>query len=101
MQEYIAMWQEFANFSGKTSVRGYWMAVLINFVVSFAIGMVAGILKLDIVVSLYSLAVLIPSLAIAVRRLNDAGHTWKSLLLSFIPIVGWVIVLIRLCKKSV
>ena len=101
MQEYIAMWQEFANFSGKTSVRGYWMAALINFVVSFAIGMVAGILKLDILSTLYSLAVLIPGLAIAVRRLNDAGHTWKSLLLSLIPIVGWILVLIRLCKKSV
>lgn len=101
MQEYIAMWQEFANFSGKTSVRGYWMAFLINFVVSTAIGLVAGILQLDILTSLYSLAVLIPSLAIAVRRLNDAGHTWKSLLLYLIPVVGWIIVIVRLCKKSV
>ena len=100
MQEYIEMWQNFANFSGKTSVRGYWMAWLINFVISAAIGAVAGFLKLDILATLYSLAALIPGLSIAVRRLNDAGHTWKSLLLSLIPLVGWIIVLVRLCKKS-
>ena len=100
MQEYIEMWQNFANFSGRTSVRGYWMAWLINFVISAVIGVIAGFLKLDIVSTLYSLAVLIPGLSICVRRLNDAGHTWKSLLLMLIPIVGWIIVLIRLCKKS-
>ena len=43
---------------------------------------------------------LIPGLAISVRRLNDAGYTWKSLLWSFCPLVGWIIVLVRLCKKS-
>ena len=101
MQEYIAMWKNYANFSDRTSVRGYWMAFLINFVVSAILGVVATALKLDILSSVYSLAVLVPSLAISVRRLNDAGHTWKSLLLYFIPLVGWIIVLVRLCKKSV
>ena len=100
MKEYIAMWKNFANFGGNASVRDYWMAFLINMLVSFAVGLVAGILKLDILSSIYSLAVIIPGLSIAVRRLNDAGHTWKSLLWYFLPIVGWIIVLIRLCKKS-
>lgn len=101
MQEYIDMWKQYADFSGRTSVRGYWMAFLVNFVVSAALAAVVTLLKLNILSTLYSLAILIPSLAISVRRLNDAGHTWKSLLLYFIPLVGWIIVLVRLCKKSI
>jgi uncharacterized membrane protein YhaH (DUF805 family) len=77
------------------------MAFLMNFVVSAIIGVVATVLKLNVLSTLYSLAVLIPGLAIAVRRLQDAGHTWKSLLLYLIPLVGWIIVLVRLCKKSI
>lgn len=101
MQEYIAMWKNYANFSDRTSVRGYWMAFLINFVASAVIGAIAAALNLNLLSTLYSLAVLIPSLAISVRRLNDAGHTWKSLLLYFIPLVGWIIVIVRLCKQSI
>ena len=43
MKEYIAMWKNFANFGGNASVRDYWMAFLINMLVSFAVGLVAGI----------------------------------------------------------
>lgn len=102
MQEYIAMWKNYVNFSGRTSVRGYWMAYLINFVVSLILGVITkAVPALSFLTTLYTLAVLIPSLSIAVRRLKDAGHTWKSLLLMLIPLVGWIIVIVRLCKKSV
>ena len=95
------MWKNYVNFGGRASVRDYWMAFLINFVVSFVIGLIVGIVKeLNILSSIYSLAILLPSLAICVRRLNDAGHSWKSLLWFLCPLVGWIIVLVRLCKKS-
>ena len=101
MKEYISMWQNFANFQGTATVRDYWMAYFINFVIGLVIGTVAGLLPaLSFIASLYSLAAFIPGLAISVRRLNDAGHTWKSLLWVLCPLVGWIIVLVRLCKKS-
>lgn len=101
MKEYISMWQNFANFQDTASVRDYWMAYLVNFVIGLVIGTVAGLIPaLSFVASLYSLATLIPGLAISVRRLNDAGYTWKSLLWVLCPLVGWIIVLVRLCKKS-
>ena len=96
------MWKNYVNFGGRASVRDYWMAYLFNFIISFAIGLVVGFVKeLNFLSSIYSLAILIPSLAISVRRLNDAGYSWKSLLWFLCPLVGWIIVLIRLCKKSV
>ena len=101
MNEYIAMWQNYANFSDRTSVRGYWMAFLFNFLASAVISIVVSIIPaLNFLSTIYALAVLIPGLAIAVRRLRDAGYRWTSLLWSLLPIVGWIIVLVRLCKKS-
>lgn len=102
MQEYIAMWKNYANFNGRTNLRGYWMAFLINFLIGFVIGFVtARIPSLAFIGTLYSLGALIPGLALSVRRLNDAGHTWKSIFLCFIPLVGVFIFIYRLCKRSV
>ena len=101
MNEYIEMWKHFADFSGTTSVKGYWMAFLINFLVSAVIFMLAQYVSfLGIVVSLYSLAVLIPSLSIMVRRLRDAGKGWANVFWMFLPVVGWIILLVQLCKKT-
>ena len=101
MNEYIAMWQNYANFSDRTSVRGYWMAFLFNLLASAVIGTVVSIIPaLNFLSTIYALAVLIPGLAINVRRLRDAGYRWTSLLWFFLPVIGWIIVLVRLCKKS-
>ena len=101
MNEYLAMWKNFANFSDRTSRRGYWMAFLINFIISLVLGVIIAILpKLGFISYIYSLAALIPSLAIAVRRLRDAGKQWGWLFICFVPLVGWIILLIMLCTPS-
>lgn len=101
MQEYIAMWKNYANFSGCTSVRGYWMAYLMNMIAGFVLSAIAGVIPaLTVLGSLYSLAALIPGLAITVRRLRDAGYSWLSYFWLLLPIVGWIIFIVRLCKKS-
>ena len=101
MNEYLAMWKNFANFSDRTSRRGYWMAFLINFIISLVLGVIIAVLpKLGFISYIYSLAALIPSLAIAVRRLRDAGKQWGWLFICFVPLVGWIILLIMLCKPS-
>lgn len=102
MKEYLDMWKNYANFSGRTSVRGYWMAFLVNFIVGIVITILVAIIPaLAIVSTLYSLAAVIPGLAISVRRLNDAGYRWVHILLGFIPLVGVIILIVLLCKASV
>ena len=96
------MWQNFANFSDRTDRRGYWMAFLINFIIGLVLSAIVAILpKLAFISTIYGLAVLIPSLAICVRRLRDAGKHWAWIFIPFVPIVGWIILLIMLCKPSV
>ena len=96
------MWKNYANFNGKTNVRGYWMAFLFNIIASFVIGFIARLLPaLSILSTLYSLAALIPGLALTVRRLLDGGCNWTAIFLNLIPLVGTILLIIKLCKPSI
>ena len=50
--------------------------------------------------SLYALAVFIPGLAVAIRRLHDIGKTGWWILIALIPLVGWVWIIILLATDS-
>ena len=101
MKEYLNMWKNYANFSGRTSVRGYWMAFLFNMIASFALSLIASILPvLAILGSLYTLAALIPGIAITIRRLRDAGKNWAWIFIGLVPLVGVIILIVLLCKAS-
>ena len=65
MNEYKAMWKNYVNFTDRTSVRGYWMAFLFNFLASLVIGIITGIIpEISFLAGLYSLAALLPGLAL-------------------------------------
>ncbi len=93
---YLNMWKNYVNFKDRTTVRGYWMAVLVN-VIASAILTIIGI---ELLSSLYSLAVLLPGLAICVRRLRDSGRKWGWIFITLVPLVGWIILIVMLCKAS-
>lgn len=102
MKEYLDMWKNYANFSGKTSVRGYWMAFLFNFLATSVLSIIVAIIPaLSFLSGVYSLAVLVPSLAIAVRRLRDAGKPWGWIFITLVPLAGIIIFIVMLCKPSV
>lgn len=102
MNEYLDMWRHYADFSGRTTVRGYWMAFLFNWLATMVLSIFARIIPvLGILSYIYTLAVLIPSLAIAVRRLRDGGNGWGWIFINFVPLVGFIIYIVKLCKASV
>ena len=102
MQEYLEMWKNYSNFSGRTTVRGYWIAFLFNFIVGTVLGLIVSIIPaLAFITGLYGLVALIPGLAINVRRLRDAGKHWGWLFITLVPLVGFIILIIQLCKPSV
>lgn len=93
----------YANFEGRARRKEYWMFALINTIIIiplyiFSIYLIAehnsfiGI----IIYCIYSLAILIPSLAVLVRRLHDIGKSGWMMLISFIPVIGgiWLLVLL-------
>ncbi len=95
MNYYISVLKQYAEFSGRTARKEYWMFVLINFVISVVIGVVGNAINMEMLSTLYSLAVMIPGLAVSIRRLHDINKSGWMLLVSLIPIVGliWLIVL--------
>ena len=93
----------YANFSERARRKEYWGFVVINLVATIIAAILDNILGITIspeipygpIYGIYTLAVIIPSLAVAVRRLHDVGKSGWFLLIALIPLVGaiWLLVL--------
>lgn len=111
IQAYKKLWKGYVDFSGVTSRRDYWLAVLANFIISFILALVSSIAGqagsgsgpniLSALTSIYSLAVFLPALAIMVRRLRDAEQSWANIFWIFLPVAGAIILIVKLCKPTV
>ncbi len=93
---------KYAEFGGRARRTEFWSFVLFNFIfslVAMALDNIFGIAFCGYgngpINLLYSLAVLIPSLAVSVRRLHDIGKSGWMLLVALIPIIGaiWLLIL--------
>ena len=102
MNWYVKCLKQYADFSGRARRTEYWMFALFNlifFIVAMVIDNIAKTtiegLPYGLFYFLYSLAVLIPGLAVSVRRLHDVGKSGWMLLIALIPLIGviWLLVL--------
>jgi len=100
MTQYINMWKNAFNFKGTATRSDYWMAILFNFIAAIVLVIIGMVIGTTILTNLYSLAVLIPGIAIVVRRLHDIGKSGFWYFIILIPLVGWVWILILLCTPS-
>ena len=106
IEAYKKYLNNYANFKGRSTRSDYWFVILANYLIGFALGLVGGFMpdlyKLMMALSYaYSLAVLIPSIALVVRRLHDINKSGWYYLLTLIPLAGPIILLIFLCRASV
>ncbi|MCH5330636.1 MAG: DUF805 domain-containing protein [Alistipes sp.] len=90
----------YADFKGRARRAEFWNFVLYNFIASFVIGLVATLIKLPLLASLYGLAVLVPGLAVGARRLHDIGKSGLFLLVGLIPVIGTIWLIILFCQDS-
>lgn len=87
--------ENYANFNGRARRAEYWNFVLVNIIISILLMVVDSVIGIQVLSGIYSLALLIPSIAAAVRRLHDLDKSGWFLLLAFIPLVNiWLIVLL-------
>ena len=99
-EEYKNALEKYAAFVGRASRKDLWMFVLYNFIISIAVGIVAGIIRVPAVSWLYALFVFIPNLALAARRLHDTGRSGWWQLIALVPIIGFVVLIIFYCTDS-
>ena len=108
MNWYIAVLKKYAVFSGRAQRKEYWMFVLFNIIFSILCGVIDGVLGtfdpkvgIGVVGGIYALAVLLPSIAVGVRRLHDTSRSGWWLLIAFLPIIGPLVLIIFFVRDSV
>ncbi|QLG88787.1 DUF805 domain-containing protein [Chitinibacter bivalviorum] len=81
--------QKFADFTGRASRSEYWWWTLFNFLVCIGTSLALG----PNLASFASVALILPSIAVAIRRLHDLDRSGWFLLLSLIPVIGALVLL--------
>jgi len=106
MRWYLEALQNYADFSGRSRRTELWMFSLVNLVICMVLAFIEGTLgifrgqSLSVLSTLYSMFVLIPSLAVSARRLHDIGRTAWWLLLGLIPLLGGIVLLVFFVQDS-
>ncbi len=104
---YIEVLKKYVVFNGRARRKEYWYFVLFNMLIGIAVSIIdcitgtfnpqvgAGILG-----GLYSLAVLLPSIAVSVRRLHDTNRCGWWLFIAFVPIIGAIVLIVFFVSDS-
>ncbi len=99
--------KKYACFSGRARRKEYWLFVLFNFIVAFVVGFIGGVLAgatgveaFAYLGAIYNLAVLLPGFGVFVRRMHDIGRSGWWWLIAFIPIIGWIVLIVFCCLDS-
>jgi uncharacterized membrane protein YhaH (DUF805 family) len=97
MNWYLEVLKKYATFGGRARRTEFWMFFLINFIISAVLNIVqrsTGSTVVLVISVLYGLAVLIPGIAVTVRRLHDTGRSGGWCWIVLIPIVGGIILIV-------
>jgi uncharacterized membrane protein YhaH (DUF805 family) len=96
-----AIKNKYATFSGRARRTEYWMFLLFYVLIAFAIAIVEAVIHLGGILSvLFGLGMLVPSLAVTVRRLHDTSRSGWWILIALIPAIGTIILLIFMVLDS-
>ncbi|MDD5461536.1 MAG: DUF805 domain-containing protein [Methylococcales bacterium] len=98
MDWYLEALKKYAVFEGRARRKEYWFFILFNVLISMALGFVDRFIGnvnpetgIGVLSGIYTLGVMIPGIAVSVRRLHDTGRSGWWLLITFLPIIGAII----------
>jgi uncharacterized membrane protein YhaH (DUF805 family) len=101
MNWYVETLRKYTEFSGRARRKEYWFFFLFNLLILAGLTLVDTFVgtydasrQIGLLSGLYCLGVVLPSLAVGVRRLHDIGRTGWWLLISFVPVIGPIVLLI-------
>jgi uncharacterized membrane protein YhaH (DUF805 family) len=93
--------ERYAQFTGRARRAEYWWFALANVICIVALLLLSGITKIFLVAYfIYLLALIVPSIAVAVRRLHDTDKSGWWFLIGLVPFVGGIILLVLMCIDS-
>ena len=101
MNWFLVVLKKYATFSGRAQRAEYWWFYLISTLIIIGLSLIdqaTGTLDeetgMGLLTTLYSLAILIPSIAVGVRRLHDTGRSGWWLLIGLIPVLGSIVLIV-------
>ena len=100
MNWYLDVLKKYAVFDGRASRQEFWMFTLFNIIISVVLAVIGVIIDFPYLSTLYSLAVLLPTLGVGVRRLHDTGRSGWWYLISFVPLIGIIVLIIFWAQDS-
>ena len=98
---YLEALKKYAVFDGRSRRKEYWYFVLFSLIVSLVLSAVDALLgtlssstNVGLLGGIYGLAIIIPSIAVSVRRLHDIDRTGWWVLISLVPVIGTIVLLV-------
>ena len=100
MSWFIEALKKYAVFSGRARRKEYWMFVLFT-VIIYAVLLGIGLaIKAPFIAIVFYVAILLPSLAVGVRRLHDTGRSGWWYFIALIPLIGGIWLIVILAQPS-
>ena len=117
IEAYKKFWKGYVDFEGRSTRSDYWFAYSAHVLIFFASYLLLAVFErmdsetgssdlftigviLLLIFFAYGVAAVLPGIALTVRRLRDAGYNWPYIFVAFIPFVGWIILIVLLCKPT-
>ena len=122
MHYYFDVLKRYWDFDGRTARKEFWMFILISMIITIILAIVDGVIGAQIVLyqwapiagdsaagieptsirpieigilqNIYVLAVFLPSLGVAIRRLHDTGRSGWWWLMNFVCCIGWIVLIV-------
>jgi uncharacterized membrane protein YhaH (DUF805 family) len=99
---------KYVDFSGRARRSEYWYFALFSFLVGVVSNILDTVLGTDydgatsggLINTVVGLALFLPGLAAAVRRLHDTDRSGWWVLIGIIPIIGWILIIVWLATDS-
>ncbi len=92
----------YVGFAGRARRSEYWFTTLFIFIVNTVISIIfcKNPDTIKIVSGIWSLVILLPSIALCIRRMHDINKNGWWILIPLIPVVGWIWWIVLCCKDS-
>lgn len=116
IEAYKKFWKGYVDFTGRSTSSDLWSAYLAHLLIVFAGNWLEAVFEsmvdeissdlftisviLFLIIFVFCIAAVLPCIAIAVRRLRDAGYHWAYIFIPLIPFVGIFILIFLLCQPT-
>ena len=107
MNWYLEVLKKYPVFRGRARREEYWFFVLFNIIISIVLAVIDGVTGsfspeagMGLLGGIYTLAVLIPGIAVSVRRLHDTERSGWWLLIALVPLIGAIVLLVFMVQDS-